>query len=72
MNKKMSKSHPPSSPKGAAWRQKQVGESELGREVKQKCLQAALLQEETAGTTMLRVKAGSNYTWEYKALWVRQ
>lgn len=41
--------HPPS--RGAAGRQKQVGESEVGREVKQKCLQAAQLQEEAAGTT---------------------
>lgn len=67
-----SKSHHASSPKGAAWRQEQVGESEVKREVKQKCLQAALLQEKTVGTTMLRVKADLSNTWEYKALWVRQ
>lgn len=59
--------HPPS--RGAAGRQKQVGESEVGREVKQKHLQAAQLQEEAAGITMLRLEAGSSTTWEYK--WLR-
>lgn len=42
--------------------------TEVGREVKQKCLP----QNEVAGTTMLRVKVGLGNTWEYKTLWVRQ
>lgn len=49
--------HPPS--RGAAGRQKQVGESGVGREVKQKRFQAAQLQEEAAGTTC----------WGWKLAW---